>query len=113
LQRQRLGPYRIRQGTADIAAGKPIGDKSGVHKSFSGSDDYPGLWVYRLLSAIRFGLTSDFSHSHQTSALLPTDINPLTSKSVPLLSHSINTAIFSVDLADAFCQSNRRANDAS
>lgn len=60
-----------------------------------------------------FGLTSDFSHSHQTSALLPADINPLMCKSVPHLSHSINTAIFSGDLADAFCQSNRRGNDAS
>ena len=53
LQRQRLEPHRIRQGTADIVAGEHIGDKSGVHKSFSGSDDYPDLWVYRLLSAIR------------------------------------------------------------
>ena len=52
-----------------------------------------------------FGLTCYASQSHQTSGLLTTNINPLATKSVPHLSYSINTVIFSVDLADVFYQS--------
>lgn len=57
-------------------------------------------------SGFSFGLTGYASQSHQTSGLLTTDINPLATKSAPHLSHSINTVIFSVKLANAFYQSN-------
>ena|SRR5699024_5662706 len=60
-----------------------------------------------------FGLTGYASQSHQTCGLFTTNINPLATKSVPHLSHSINTVIFSVKLANAFYQSNRRVDDAS
>src|SRR5699024_6565783 len=114
-----------------------IRNESSVHKAFPGSHigniSNPQLiwpvrgkvaidqvrriiWPSGLTGCYRgfaFGLTGYDSQSHQTCGLFTTDINPLATKSVPHLSHSINTVIFSVDFADVFCQSDRRADGAS
>src|SRR5699024_1171202 len=52
-----------------------------------------------------FGLIGYACQSYLTCGLFTTYIHPLTTKSVPHLSHSIGTVIFSVKLADVFYHS--------
>src|SRR5699024_2916290 len=117
LQRQCLGSHRIGQGPADNAAGENIRDESGVHKAISGlhvgTISRPQLirsvrgkvavyqvgtiiWAFGFTGCYRgfaFGLTGYASQSYQTCGLFTTDINPLATKSVPHLLHSIDTII--------------------
>ena len=55
-----------------------------------------------MLSVIRLWAYGYVSQSHQTCGLFTTDINPLGTKSVLHLTHSIHSVIFGVDFTDVF-----------
>ncbi|CAB0537298.1 hypothetical protein CIP107509_00372 [Corynebacterium diphtheriae] len=118
LQRQHLGPHRIRQRPPDDPPGEYIGHERCVHEAFPGA--YIGnvghpqpiggqglkltidqvrakIQALRLTSCDRcptFALARQACTAHQPGCELTSDVNALASQRVPHLPHPVDTVVF-------------------